>query len=158
METPANSGVLSSEGRETLAKYARKCFARTPSVNNAFCEIQQHFNTPTLSDEQLKAFVENEFHAFKASAPDPVKAPTKSRRSTARSKETWRIIDDYPDYEVSSQGRARSLKRVEAAVVLAPHFRRFGKMWVPYYSLYKDGQKKTVQAGWLRVAAGFQKA
>jgi hypothetical protein len=47
----------------------------------------------------------------------------------------WRVIPDYPNYEVSDQGEVRSIKK---QLVLKP----FGN---PYKSvrLYKDGKRKT---------------
>jgi len=77
-------------------------------------------------------------------------------RRVSRSREAWRILKDYPAYEVSSHGRCRSLDRVKYDDVLKPRYTFLKGFWIPYFAIAdKDGKRRERQAGFLMQSAGF---
>lgn len=73
----------------------------------------------------------------------------------ARSKEQWRVLTNYPNYEISSYGRVRSLQRTKPDDWLKPRWFR-GQQKVVLYD--KDGIRRERMVYWLLVGAGWLSA
>lgn len=82
----------------------------------------------------------------------------KAARRVSRSEETWRILDNYPNYEISSHGRVRSLSRVRPDDWLKPRRRwQYGHCVESIVLFDKDHIRRERDIGWLLVASGFLK-
>ena len=86
-----------------------------------------------------------------------VKKFKRARRSSAKNHEVWRIMRDFPDYEISSYGNARALSRVRPDDLLKPRFVWHHGKVTAYYRLTKEGKKFDRFVGPLMVVAGLLK-
>lgn len=119
---------------------------------------QSSVTVAAYAQEELRAII-----AQPARTPSTKKSKP-SRRSSPRSKEEWRHLDKYPGYQVSNYWRVRSASCLEDGGVLKPDMvwnvaksfkGKAGLQPVKMYTLYVDGKRHRVQAGWLLVEAGF---
>ena len=82
--------------------------------------------------------------------------PFKRAKRVSISPETWRILEHYPLYQISSHGRVRALDRAAPDDFLKPRFRWFRGMSVSFIILRdKDGKRRERMTGYLMVSAGF---
>jgi hypothetical protein len=112
---------------------------------------------PNERDDILMA-LESTMNARSTSEPvakrSKVARPT-TRRSAPRSKESWRCIADFPNYEVSNFGRVRSLNRGQDGDVLKPEYKWRNRHFMTQYSLYRDGARSKLHLYALLKRAGF---
>jgi hypothetical protein len=79
-----------------------------------------------------------------------------SPRHASKAIETWRCLNDYPDYEISSHGRVRARDRARPGDWLKPRRRWYYGKSVDFVVLKdRDGRRCERMVGWLLVAAGF---
>jgi hypothetical protein len=95
----------------------------------------------------------------KALVPANGQAKSKFKRAkrVPRSPETWRILRNYPEYEISSHGRVRSLTRAVATDWLKPRFVWHHGKVVLAVRLSIDGKPVDRFIGPLMIQAGFLK-
>jgi hypothetical protein len=82
----------------------------------------------------------------------------RAKRVPARSAETWRILKNYPEYEISTFGRLRNLNRAVHTDCLKPRFVWHHGKVVEAFVLWSGGAKYTRFKGPLMVSAGIIKA
>jgi len=86
------------------------------------------------------------------------RGPYKRAVRVSRSPETWRILPNYPDYQISNHGRLRSLMRAKPEDCLKPRFSWWhGKAVAAYKLLDKDGRQRSRFVGGLMMSVGFLK-
>jgi hypothetical protein len=80
----------------------------------------------------------------------------KQARRVSKHPETWRILKNYPTYEISSHGRVRSLNRIRPDDWLKPRRRWYKGLCVDsVVILDRDGKRCERFIGMLLVSAGF---
>jgi hypothetical protein len=79
----------------------------------------------------------------------------KPARRVPRSSEGWRVLKNYPGYEISTYGRVRSLERLKPDDFLKPRFRWFKGAFTITVRLYRDKVACDRSLGMLMVDAGF---
>jgi hypothetical protein len=82
----------------------------------------------------------------------------KRARRVSRGAETWRILRNYPEYEISSHGRVRSLTRANPDDCLKPRFVWHHGKVVLAVRLASGGKVYDRFVGPLLIQAGFLKA
>lgn len=122
-------------------------------------------DAPGVTEKELKTIlidpdVEGEFLTDGMIA-DLLKHADKPKRQgkykahrVARSKEQWRVLTNYPNYEVSNYGRVRCLQRCKADDWLKPRWKFKQKPFVVLYD--KDGKRCEREVYWLMVGAGWE--
>lgn len=112
------------------------------------------FTTVEVYDEE--ATEKEEAEVAKKSKRKKGKGFIRKARRVARSPETWRVLANYPLYEVSSHHRCRCIDRANPADVLKPRSRWISGYLVSYYKI-RDEAGKTCERhiGHLLVRAGF---
>ncbi len=141
--------------RAEIAKQAFGIFAhRHPDAPQILKRIQAKDAAMIAQlDEEKPAPTWKKKNAAKQSGK--VKSKYKRAKQAARSPETWRILRNYPDYEISSHARVRSLQR-NADDCLKPRYSwHYGKLAVFYDLRDSQGKKFSRWIGPLMVTAGF---
>jgi len=84
------------------------------------------------------------------------RGPFNHARRVSRSPETWRILKNYPAYEISSHGRVRSLDRARPDDWLKPRRKWYRGVCVEWVVIRdRDGQRCERMVGKLLIDAGF---
>jgi hypothetical protein len=149
--------ILTDERKAAIRDYLRTSF-----IDNPRADLKKVLIDPGVSD---KDFLTEEMidGILSVGAKDPKAADKKRHYKRAirvsRSPETWRHLEHYPAYQISSHGRLRSVMRGRDTDVLKPRFSwHYGKLVTAYNILDKDGVKRSRFVGTLMINAGFIKA
>jgi hypothetical protein len=129
-------------------------------------EIPNRFGREAITTEAFRIFYER--HPEAAAKKTPARERNKQKakynrpRSSARSKEEWRFIDEYPNYQVSSHCRVRPVQRANADDFLKPRIgfkKAKGKgpaqMIISYTLRNRQGVRKDPSLQTLMTQAGF---
>ena len=125
------SGILPEELDDAL----RGLDPRSDEFERVFDEFYEKAKTTAVAQAKAK----------------PAKAKYKPHRAT-KSREQWRVLKNYPSYEISNKSRVRSLVRTKPDDWLKPRWFR-GDQYVVLYD--KDGARRELRVYWLMVAAGW---
>lgn len=118
----------------------------SPEFETAF---RAYFATPTDKPKAAKP---------KADKPEKRRGVFRQAKRVSRSVETWRVLANYPTYEISSHGRVRAVDRARVEDWLKPRRRWFRGMSVDSVSIRdRDGNLRSPMIGTLLVQAGYVK-
>lgn len=148
--------ILTDERKADILEYVQD----TPGVTRkdlktvlVNIDVEGQFLTDAMIDELLRKAKPKAEHV------NSEKSHYKRAIRVRRSPETWRHLDNYPGYQISSHGRLRTVQRANADDVLKPRFSwHYGKVVMAYELRDKDGNRKARFVGSLMMAAGFLKA
>jgi len=100
--------------------------------------------------------VEDEPKKSSAIKPQKRKGLFRQARRVSRCPETWRVLKNYPLYEISSHGRVRALDRAHPEDWLKPR-RKWYRGMCPDSVVLRDHEGKRCERfiGKLLIAAGF---
>lgn len=169
------SNILSYTQRAThhwRSRGANEAFNKLPQEAQ---EILRPFLTGNYPDEDLQLSLWQKVKAVVSTAStatagtktaeagetSPAAKPKKrglfsQPRRVSKAIETWRCLNNYPNYEVSSHGRVRAIDRANPNDWLKPR-RKWYKGMCPDSVVLKDrdGNRREVFVGKLLIAAGF---
>jgi hypothetical protein len=151
--------TLSAERKTEILEYLREeRITDTTALRKGLRAVQIDPDTSEacLTEEMITDIIASQGPASPARRPKAKAKRTGKYKAhrVARSKEQWRVLTNYPNYEISSYGRVRSLQRTGAADWLKPRWFR----GAPSVVLYdKDGHRRERLINWLMVSAGWLK-
>jgi hypothetical protein len=111
-----------------------------------------------LDEATLSALLEyaDKLYANQRKASEQKAKPKALPRRGAQATESWRCLGTFPNYEISSYGRVRSLDRARPDAWLKPRRRWMRGSCVDYVALVDShGRRCERQIGWLLVSVGF---
>jgi hypothetical protein len=142
-------------------KAAIRDHLRTAYVDDPRAELKKVLIDPDISDKDFLTdeMIDELLSDVKSKAAAGGKRHYKRAIRVSRSPETWRHLEHYPAYQISSHGRLRSVMRAKDTDVLKPRFSwHYGKLVAAYNINDKDGIKRSRFVGTLMINAGFIKA
>ena len=153
------SAILTDERKAAIRDYLRTSFIDDPRTDLKKVLIDPGISDKDfLTDEMIDGLLSDVPKAPKAE-PEGKRGHYKRAIRVSRSPETWRILTHYPEYQISSHGRLRSVLRAKDSDFLKPKFSwHYGKMVEAFELKDKDGVRRSRFKGTLMINAGFLKS
>src|ERR1700720_2423507 len=132
--------------------------AEQEKAQRAEREAQRTKLIAALRIETVAEELDDETERPTKSARPARKSKLKTARRVAKSAESWRILRNYPEYEISSHGRVRSMNRARPSDFLKPRFVWHHGKVAEAFTLCSGGKEHTRFKGPLMVSAGLLKS